>query len=85
MSEEKLSFEEATGNLNGQLGLLSLRLARLEDLTELKDFPEVMAIRESLVLVAVAVDGLFTAINEEFVHEDDLPDWRDSNPPETDW
>ena len=85
MSEEKLSFEEATGNLNGQLGLLSLRLARLEDLTDLKDFPEVMAIRESLVAVAVAVDGLFTAINEEFVHEDDLPDWRDSNPPETDW
>ena len=85
MSEEKLSFEEATGNLNGQLGLLSLRLARLEDLTELKDFPEVMAVRESLVLVAVAVDGLFTAINDEFVHNDDLPDWRDSNPPETDW
>ena len=85
MSEEKLSFEEATGNLNGQLGLLSLRLARLEDLTELKEFPEVMAVRESLVLVAVALDKLFEAVGDEFVHNDDLPDWRDSNPPETDW
>lgn len=85
MNNEKLSFEDATGNLNGQLGLLSLRLARLEDLTDLKDFPEVLAVRESLVAVAIALDGLFEAVGNEFVHNDDLPDWRDSNPPETDW
>jgi len=82
---EKLSIEQAEEDVWGQLGLLQLRLAILEDLAELDQFNEIIPVRESLIMVATAIQGLLDVVGDEFVHNDDLHEALCDNPPETHW
>jgi hypothetical protein len=82
---EKSVFTEAEKALWGQLGLLQLRLSLLEDAAELELFAEIIPVRQSLILVATAIQDLLDAVGDEFVHNDELHEALCDNPPETRW